>query len=132
MLVQGLQQNAAHFSSVVGVHVHILSTKVAPLEAINRSEVHLFTVVEAPLVQEFSGAVAIPDVDALVGEELRVGGARDEPEELFRHASPEGALCGEEGKAFPQIETHGAAKEGERSRASAVGLHSSALNGFPD
>ena len=41
---------------------------MAPLEAVDRAEVALGAVGEAVVVEEVAGGVAVPNVDALLGE----------------------------------------------------------------
>ena len=40
---------------------------------------------QADPVQVLAGAVAVPDADALLAEQLRVRGAGDEPQELLHN-----------------------------------------------
>mmetsp|Transcript_5015 Transcript_5015/g.20046 ORF Transcript_5015/g.20046 Transcript_5015/m.20046 type:complete len:323 (-) Transcript_5015:518-1486(-) len=86
-------------SSVVGVHVAILSPKVPPLEAVDRPQVPNFAIREAPLVQELSRTVAIPNVDVLLRKNVRVGASLDEPEKLLGQPSPEDPLGRQQRKA---------------------------------
>mmetsp|Transcript_44035 Transcript_44035/g.95785 ORF Transcript_44035/g.95785 Transcript_44035/m.95785 type:complete len:257 (-) Transcript_44035:325-1095(-) len=88
------------------MHVHILRTEVAPLEAIDRAQVHLLTMGKAALVQELTGAVSVPDLHALVRKVLRIGVTLNEPEELLHDAAPEGPLRGQERERLPQVESH--------------------------
>lgn len=56
---------------------------MSPLEAVDRTEVALLSVLEAVQLEELQRAVRIPDVDALFGQLLAVGRAGDEPEQFL-------------------------------------------------
>ena len=85
-------------AGVVGLGVDVGGAKVAPLEAVDGPEVAGLAVRQAEVVEELARAVAVPDLDALRGEGLGGGVARDEPEELGNDGLGEDALCGEEGE----------------------------------
>lgn len=78
---------------------------------------------QAARLEERGRAVAVPDLDALGGEEGRVCRAADEPEQLLDDAAQEGALGGEEGEGVVcQGKSQGRGREeGEGARARAVG-----------
>ena len=61
-----------------------------------------------------------------------VGVARNEPEKLLRHATPEDTLCGEERKRVAQIEAHVSAKLADGARACPVALVDTRLQDVPD
>lgn len=82
----------------------VLSPEVAPLEPINWPQIPLAPVPQPNAVQELPAPIAVPDMHPLVLEEPGIGGARDEPEELFDDAAPEDPLCCEEGEAFREVE----------------------------
>ena len=65
---------------VVGVPVLVLSPEVTPLEAIHGTEIALFPVSEAKLVQKCARAIGVPNFDDLILELVCVGAAADEPE----------------------------------------------------
>ena len=85
-------------AGVVRVHVLIRGAEVAPLEAVHRPEVPHLAVRQTAPVEELTRRVAVPDPDALVLEQLGIGRAGHEPEQLLRKAAPEHALGGEEGE----------------------------------
>ena len=71
---------------------------MAPLEPIDGAQI-AFTLVSQPAgVEKRLGAVAVPDLDAALGEEGGVCFSGDEPEELFDDAAEVGAFGGEEGQ----------------------------------
>mmetsp|Transcript_66622 Transcript_66622/g.216793 ORF Transcript_66622/g.216793 Transcript_66622/m.216793 type:complete len:339 (-) Transcript_66622:350-1366(-) len=119
-LANALCQLVNPLTCVVGVHVHVLRAEVAPLEAVDRAEVHFLTVGEPPLVQELPGTVAIPNLDALVGEVLGVRVALDEPEQLLHDSPPEDTLGREQREGLAQVEAHHLAKHGDGSNARSV------------
>lgn len=55
-------------AGVVGVHVLVFGAEVAPLEAVDGAEVADVAVLEAAAVEEFSGSVAVPDVNVFGGQ----------------------------------------------------------------
>jgi hypothetical protein len=68
------------------------------LEAVHGAEVADLALGQAQVVEELARAVAVPDLDALRGERVRGGVARDEPEELGDDGFGEDALGGEQGE----------------------------------
>merc|ERR550519_360284 len=94
-------------AAVVGVHVHVLSTEVSPLKAVDGTEVSLLTLCKAQTVQELSASVPVPDPHFLLLQLLGVGGAPDEPEELLSNAAIEDFLGGQQGEgSIPQRKSH--------------------------
>lgn len=92
---------------IVGVHVDVLRTEVAPLESVDGTEIANLSVAQAPLVKELPRAIAVPDVDLLVSQVVRIGVAGNEPQELLGYAPPEGALGGKEReRAVAEGESH--------------------------
>ena len=85
-------------ASVIRVHIHVRSSEVPPLKAINRTQVSLLPVVKAAGVQKLAGRVRVPDLDALLAELLGVGRAADEPEQLLHHRAPKNSLRRQEWK----------------------------------
>eukprot|EP00955_Chlamydomonas_euryale_P052059 355043-Chlamydomonas_euryale.AAC.3 len=108
-------------TGVVGMHVLILRPKVAPLEAVHRSQVAFLTVRKPKAVEELAAGVAVPDVHPAVTQLVGVGGAADKPQQLLQHAAPKHALGGEQRERAPQVVARSAAEEGERAGAGAVG-----------
>ena len=96
---------------VVVVTRLVFRAEMPPLKSVHRTQIALGAVGESDLVEEVAGAVAVPDVHALVGEQFRIGRARDEPEELLGDSTRKDAFRGEEG----EYERRG----GGRSRAGA-------------
>ena len=78
-LIYYLGQLVNALSGIVGVHVGVLGPEVAPLEAVDRSEVTLLAVLEAARVEEGARAVPVPDPDVLLLKLLGVGRTPDEP-----------------------------------------------------
>ena len=93
-----LSQLVHPLAAVVGVHVHVVSTEVSPLEAVDWPQVSLLPGCEAQTVQELSAAVPVPDPHILLLQLLGVGGAPDEPEELLSNAAIEDFLGGQQGE----------------------------------
>ena len=83
---------------IICLGVFVLGAEVAPLEAVDGTEVAFFAVGEADAVKEGAGAVAVPDLDALGGERVGGGVAADEPEEFGDDGAEKDAFCGEEGE----------------------------------
>jgi hypothetical protein len=85
------------------------------LEAVHGAEVADLALGQAQVVEELARAVAVPDLDALRGERVRGGVARDEPEELGDDGFGEDALGGEEredrGAVAVEGELEGARRE---------------------
>ena len=71
-------------------------------------------------VEVRTARVAIPYLDPLLLQRRGGGVARHEPEQLLRHAAPEGRLGREQREALPQVEAHLHAKLGEGTCARAV------------
>lgn len=81
---------------VVCITVLVLCSEVAPLKAIDGTKVTLASMTQAALLEEILGAVSVPDLNALFGEELGVCRAANKPKKLFYDAAEERSLCGEE------------------------------------
>ena len=106
---------------VIRVHVNVGGTKVSPLEAIDRSQVSNFAMRQSSLVEEFSRAISIPNMNSLVGKVIAIGVSADEPQELFGDAPPKGAFGGEERQsAVAEGKAHLGAEFGERASSSAI------------
>lgn len=67
-LVHDLGELVNALSRVVGFGVDVLGPEVAPLEPVHGTQIADLAVVQADLVEELTAAVAVPDLDALVGE----------------------------------------------------------------
>jgi len=95
---------------------------MAPLEAIHGAQVTFSPVPQPAVVEERARAVAIPDLDAALGEESGIRFPVDEPEELFDDAAVEGAFGGEEGEGgVGEGEAEGGrGEDGEGAGAGAV------------
>lgn len=107
-------------ASVVVVACSIFSTKVSPLEAINRTQVANLTTLETSRVEELTGAVAIPDSDVLCLQQFGIGGAFYKPEELLGNCAPKHSLGCEQRDLIAKIETHLSAKDADGANASAI------------
>ena len=83
-------------ATVVGVHVHILCAKVAPLKAIDRTQIPLLPMLEPNAVQEGSTAVPVPDPHILLLQLLGRGRAPDEPEQFLGDPTVEDLLGGDQ------------------------------------
>ena len=83
---------------VVGLCVLVLGTKVPPLETVHGPKVASLPVRQAYAVEEFSGTIAIPDLDASFREREGGGICRNEPEKFGNDGPGENAFSGEERK----------------------------------
>jgi len=111
---------------VVGLSLVVVSTEVAPLETINGAKITFAVLVETTGIKEFTGAIALPDVDVLGFEQLGVGVATEEPDQFFTNTLPEDTLGGKEGPApVAEGEAHLRAEEADGSDTSAVFLDTS-------
>lgn len=77
---------------IIRLGVHILGPEMAPLEAVDGTEVADRAVGETDAVEVFAAAVAVPDFDPGGGEGLRGGAAGDEPEEFGDNGAEEDAF----------------------------------------
>lgn len=102
------------------MHVPVLGPKVTPLEAVDGPQVHLLARAQPNRVQIRTRAVAVPNMDPLVLQHLRVSAASHEPQELLGHAPPEHALGREDGKCVAKVEPHRGAELGKRAGARAI------------
>eukprot|EP00958_Prasinococcus_capsulatus_P016603 scaffold1839_cov382-Prasinococcus_capsulatus_cf.AAC.17 len=118
--VNHLRQLVHALVGVVRVHVFILGSKVAPLEAIDRAQVAHLPLYKTNAVEVLTGAIPVPDADALLGQLPSVGGAPHEPQKLLHHPAPKDALGCEYRKTPPKIETHLLAEQGVRASAGSV------------
>lgn len=71
---------------------------MAPLKAVDGTQVADVAVGEADSVEVFAGGVAVPDFDAGGGQGQGGGAAGDEPEEFGDNGAKEDAFGGEEGE----------------------------------
>ena len=62
-------------TGVVGVHINILGTKVAPLEPVHWPQVAHLPVRQAATVEEFARPVPVPNVHTLVRQQVGIGAA---------------------------------------------------------
>eukprot|EP00411_Alexandrium_monilatum_P097620 CAMPEP_0175802222 /NCGR_PEP_ID=MMETSP0097-20121207/87931_1 /TAXON_ID=311494 /ORGANISM="Alexandrium monilatum, Strain CCMP3105" /LENGTH=525 /DNA_ID=CAMNT_0017113555 /DNA_START=193 /DNA_END=1767 /DNA_ORIENTATION=- len=131
-LPDALRQLVDALPCVVLVHVHVLRAEVPPLEAVDGPQVALLAVGETPPVQEFAGAVGVPDLHPPLGQVLRVRVPPDEPEKLLDDSAPEGALRGQQGEAPPEVEAHLPAEDREGAHARAVVHGHALLDDLPD
>ena len=95
-LVNALFELINALSRVICMHVFVFGAKVAPLTAVNGPQVTLFAIAKAVLVQKLARRVTVPYFHALVTQLFGVGGAFDEPEQLFDHTFGEYTLCGQQ------------------------------------
>ncbi|KAI3477909.1 hypothetical protein L1887_60216 [Cichorium endivia] len=122
-LVDHLAQLVHPLPRIVGIAVLVLGAKVTPLEAVHGAEIALATMLQAARIQKLARAVAVPNVHALVREQLGVGLARHEPEQLLEYAAEEDALGGEQRqRAVGEVEAQQLRrKQRHGARARAVG-----------
>lgn len=78
---------------VVGAGVLVLGAKVAPLEAVDGAQVADLAVRQAGAVEELARSVAVPDLDAGLGQRQRRRAALDEPQQLRHDGLEKDALC---------------------------------------
>jgi hypothetical protein len=100
-------------SGVICLGIHVLGTKVPPLEAVDGTKVADFAVGETEVVEEFARPIAVPDLDAGFAEGEGGCFAFDEPQELEDDCSREDSFCGEEGQDWAAVWT----MEGEFKRS---------------
>ena len=123
---------------IVGVHILVLGPEVAPLEAVDGPEVIDLSVSEAEMIQERPAAIAFPNFYVLFPtlkallEQVAVGLAFDEPEQLLDDASPEHIFRGHEREGLAEVVPHQAAKERQRAGLRAVGLEVAFVHDFLD
>mmetsp|Transcript_2929 Transcript_2929/g.6853 ORF Transcript_2929/g.6853 Transcript_2929/m.6853 type:complete len:228 (-) Transcript_2929:853-1536(-) len=117
---------------VVSVHVGVLGPKVPPLKSIHGPQIPLLAVSEADFGQVFLGTISVPNVNVLVPEQVGVGRAGNEPQQLLHDSPPEHALCREHRKGMPQVEPHARPELSDRARPSPVALHDALCENFPD
>jgi hypothetical protein len=55
------------------MHIFVLGTEMTPLKAVDGSQVTFFAVLKTTRVEEFTGAVAIPDVNVFVSKLVGIG-----------------------------------------------------------
>lgn len=79
---------------------------MSPLEAINWSEIPLFSILKAEVIQELSRGVTVPYPNFLVTKELGICLTFDEPSELFGETPPKYILCGKNWEALRQVKPH--------------------------
>lgn len=97
-LVNDLGQLVDALAGIVGLCVDIFGAKVAPLEAVDGTQVAGLTMSEPDAVEELAGSVAVPDLDVDVAEGGGGGVALDEPEEFGNDGAEEDSLGGEQGE----------------------------------
>ena len=83
---------------IIGIAIDVRHAEMTPLEPIDGAQIALTAVSQPAGFEERLRAVAVPDLDAALREEGRVGFSADEPEELFDDAAEVGAFGGEEGQ----------------------------------
>jgi hypothetical protein len=71
--VDALGQLIHALTGVVGVHVLVFGPKMTPLESIDGSQISHFPIRESSLIEELSGAIAIPNVNVLGCQVIGVG-----------------------------------------------------------
>lgn len=119
--VDDLVQLVDSLAGIVGLASLVRGTEVSPLEAVDRTQIPLLSVRESALVQELSGAVPIPDPDALLLQLLRIRAAANEPQQLFGHSSPEHPLSGQQWEdVVPQVKSHLSSENGQSADAGAI------------
>mmetsp|Transcript_41303 Transcript_41303/g.86485 ORF Transcript_41303/g.86485 Transcript_41303/m.86485 type:complete len:396 (-) Transcript_41303:583-1770(-) len=105
---------------VVVVHRFVLGAEMPPLPAVDWAQVADLPVRESDRVEVVARRVAVPDLDLLVLQRLGARVARNEPQQLLRHAAPKDRLGGEEREVLPQREAHLHAKARASPDAGAV------------
>ena len=121
-LLDTLAQLIDTLPGIILVAIDVLGPKMPPLEAIHGAKVAFPPVAEPVAVEECARAVAVPDLDAALGEQGGVRFPVDKPEKLFDYASVEGAFGSEEGEGgVGEREAEGGRGEnGQGSGAGAV------------
>ena len=72
-LINALGQLIDAFAVVVGMHVFVLGTKVAPLKTVDRPEVANLAVSQSSLVEKLARTIPIPDVNVLGRQLVGIG-----------------------------------------------------------
>jgi hypothetical protein len=83
-LVNAFHELIDTLSSVIRVHIHVLGTKVPPLKSVHRSQVTDLAMRQATLVQKFTRAVAIPNVNILFRKIIAIGVSLTRKKECIR------------------------------------------------
>ena len=114
-----LRQLIDALAGVVGVAVDVRRAKVPPLKSVDGTEIALAPMGQSDAVEEGARAVAVPDLDAEIGQQLAVGRTAHEPQQLLEHAAHEHPLGREQRQRHVrQREAHRRRSE-ERLRARA-------------
>lgn len=109
------------------------SSKVPPLEAVDRAQVALFAVRKATLVQKLASAVSVPDPDSLLLQHLGICAALDEPQQLLGHSPPKDPFRGEQGEGVvAQIEAHLSSKYRQGANTCPIIPTISVVDDIPD
>ena len=109
------------------MHRLVLSTEMAPLEAIDRPQVPLLSLLKAHFVKKLSGGVSVPDFDLFVTEIFGISIALNKPYQLLSDTSPEYVLSRENGEALLKVESHLISELPNDAHACAVILNGSGL-----
>lgn len=72
-LFDAFRQLIHALSGVVGMHVHVLGSKVAPLKAVDGSQIAHFSMRKTLRIEEFSRTIAIPNINVLGRQIVRIG-----------------------------------------------------------
>ena len=72
-LVDAVLELVNALSSVVRVHINIFGSKVTPLKTVDWSQVSLFAMTKATRFEKLFRAIAVPDMNVLVGKVIGVG-----------------------------------------------------------
>lgn len=83
---------------IIGIAIDVRCPEMAPLKAIYGAQIALPAMSQPAGLEKRLGAVAVPDLDAALGEKGRVGPSVNKPEEFFDNASEVGAFGGEKGE----------------------------------
>ena len=114
-------------AGIIIVHGLVLSTEMAPLKAIDRPKIPLFSLLKTHFVEKLSGGVSVPDFDLFVTEIFGICIALNKPYQLFSDASPEHILGGENGEALFKVESHLIAEFPNDANSCSVILNGSCL-----
>ena len=84
-------------AGIIGLGVDVLGAKVAPLEAVDGTEVADLAMREAEVIEELTRPVAVPDLDPVFAERRRRRVALNEPQQLGDDGAGKDAFGSEEG-----------------------------------
>lgn len=107
-------------SSVVVLACLVLSAKVSPLKSIDRTEITNFTCLKSSCVEKFTCAVAVPNANVLLLQQLGIGRAANEPQQFLGDTTPKDTFRRQQWKTFTQIKSHLSPEDAHSANASAI------------